>query len=259
VGEEWGVNPLILAKWQRGSALPDNFGSCLPSLMDFPLQTSLIKSLTQKESWGSGFVDVYETLSFDYVYPNPNKLVIFPDNHDMDRFYRQVNNDFDLYKMGLTYILTMRGIPQIYYGTELLMSNEKPGDHGQIREDFPGGWTSDAKNGFTGNGLSEKKKEAKAFVKKLVNWRKDHPVIYNGKLMQYAPKHDGIYVYFRYNDEESVMVIFNKSQKAQSLDTDYYYERLDGYSKGMDVITDKTYSLKNLKVPARSALILELE
>lgn len=259
VGEEWGVDPLILSKWQQGSDLPDNFNSCLPSLMDFPLQVSLIESLTAQESWDQGFINVYETLTLDYAYPDPYNLVIFPDNHDMDRFYRQVNNNYDLYKMGLAYIMTMRGIPQFYYGTELLMSNEKEHDHGQIREDFPGGWEDDPKNGFTGEGLSNKQQEAQKFVKKLVNWRKDNPVIHDGKLMQYAPKHDGTYIYFRYNENKSVMVAFNKSEEGKALDTDYYYERLDGYSQGTDVITDKTYELDTLEIPARSVLILELE
>lgn len=258
VGEEWGVDPLILAKWQRGNDKPDNFDSCLPSLMDFPLQTALLNALTEDESWGSGFVNLYETLSFDYAYPDPYNLVIFADNHDMDRFYRQVNNDFDLYKMGLTYIMTMRGIPQFYYGTEILMSNEKAHDHGQIREDFPGGWASDKKNAFTGQGLSDKQKEAQNFVKKLVNWRKENPVIHNGKLMQYVPR-NGKYIYFRYNSKKSVMVIFNKNEEPTTVDTDYYHERLKGYSQGTDIITGETYSLDNFKVPARSALILELE
>ena len=259
VGEEWGVDPLILSKWQQGSDKPDNFNSCLPSLMDFPLQVSLIESLTAEESWDQGFIDVYETLTFDYAYPDPYNLVIFAENHDMDRFYRQVNQNFDLYKMGLAYIMTMRGIPQFYYGTELLMSNEKHHDHGQIREDFPGGWESDSKNGFTGEGLSDKQKKAQTFVKKLVNWRKNNPVIHNGELMQYAPKHDGVYIYFRYTEEKSVMVAFNKNEKAKSLDTGYYYERLEGFTKGTDVITEKTYTLDNLKIPSRSVLILELE
>ena len=155
--------------------------------------------------------------------------------------------------------MTMRGIPQFNYGTELLMSNEKHHDHGQIREDFQGGWESDSKNGCTGEGLSDKQKKAQAFVKKLVNWRKNNPVIHNGELMQYAPKHDGVYIYFRYTEENSVMVAFNKNEKAKSLDTGYYYERLEGFTKGTDVITDKTYTLDNLKIPSRSVLILELE
>lgn len=259
VGEEWSVDPLVLAKWQRGSSIPTDFESCLPSLMDFPIQTTLVEALNSKKSWGSGFINLYETLSFDYAYANPFNMVIFPDNHDMDRFYRQVNQDFDLYKMGLTYIVTMRGIPQFYYGTEILMSNKKHHDHGQIREDFPGGWQSDTKNGFTGKGLSDKKQEAQQFVKKLLNWRKDNPVIHTGKLMQYAPDQEGIYTYFRYNENKSVMVIFNKNKEVTAVNTDRYYERLDGYSKGIDIITGKMYSLNDLKVPARSALILELE
>jgi glycosidase len=258
VGEEWGVDPAVLAKWQRGSELGD-LKSCLPSLMDFPLHTSLIKALTQEETWGTGFIEVYETLSYDYLYPNPSNLVIFLDNHDMDRFYRQVNKDIDLFKMGMTYLLTMRGIPQVYYGTEILMSNDKPGDHGQIRTDFPGGWKGDEINAFTGEGLSEIQLKAQQFTKKLLNWRKNNPVIHNGKLMHYAPKHDGIYVYFRYNDKKTLMVIFNKSEEEKHLNREYFYEMLEGYTKGTDVITEETYPLDDLTVPGRSALILELE
>jgi len=259
VGEEWALNPITIAKWQRGSQLPADYGSCLPSLMDFPMQHSLINALTNEESWDSGFVNLYEMLSYDYLYPNPSNLVIFPDNHDMDRYYRQVNNNYDLFKMGLSYIMTTRGIPQFYYGTEILMSNEKSGDHGEIREDFPGGWDSDKADAFTGQGLSNKKKEAQQFVKKLLTWRKDNSVISNGKLMHYAPKHDGFYVYFRYNDDKTVMVVLNKNEKDTRLKTDRFYERTKGYSKGTDVITGKTYNLDNLVVPKRSALILELK
>lgn len=259
VGEEWGVDPLILAKWQRGSQLPADFESCLPSLMDFPIQTSLIQSLREEESWATGFIKVYEKLSYDYLYPDPGNLVIFADNHDMDRFYRQVKNDFALFKMGLTYIMTMRGIPQFYYGTEILMSNEKGGDHGQIREDFPGGWASDSTNAFTNNGISDKKIKAQKFVKKLVNWRKNTPVIHDGNLMQYAPKHDGVYVYFRYNEDKTIMIAFNKNEESMPVDRSYFSERMNGFSQGTDVITDITYDLDDLELPARSALILELE
>lgn len=258
VGEEWSVDPLVIAKWQRGSDIPTDFSSCLPSLMDFPIQTTLVDALNSEEDWGSGFATLYETLSFDYAYADPLNMVIFPDNHDMDRFFRQVNQDFDLYKMGLTYIMTMRGIPQFYYGTEILMSNEKEHDHGQIREDFPGGWDTDDTNAFTGEGLESDKKEAQDFVKKLLNWRKESPVIHSGELMQFAPE-DGTYVYFRYNDEESVMVILNKNEEAVTLDSDRYYERLDGYNRGTDVITGDNYSVNDIEVPARSALILDLE
>jgi len=258
VGEEWSPNPAVIAKWQRGSQLPTDFPSCLPSLMDFPIQVALGEALSEEESWNSGFIKLYEKLSNDYLYPDPYNLVIFPDNHDMDRFYRQVNQDYDLFKMGLTYILTMRGIPQIYYGTELLMSNEKHKDHGEIREDFPGGWDSDNKNAFTGNGISDKKLKAQKFVKELVNWRKNNPVIHTGKLKHYAPKHDGIYTYFRYNENKTVMVILNKSEEERHLKRSYYYEMWNGFNTGKDILSGKTYDLNNINVPPRSSLVLEL-
>lgn len=259
VGEEWSPNPAVIAKWQRGSKIPTDFPSCLPSLMDFPIQIALSEALTEKEGGNSGFVSLYEKLSNDFLYPDPYNLVIFPDNHDMDRIYRQVKQDYDLFKMGLTYILTMRGIPQIYYGTELLMSNEKPGDHGQIREDFPGGWDSDEKNAFTGKGIPDKKLKAQQFIKKLLNWRQNNPVIHTGKLKHYAPKHDGIYSYFRYNENQTVMVILNKADEQRNLDRSYYHEMLEGFSKGIDVLTKKSFSLDDLVVPARSSLILKLK
>ena len=259
VGEEWSPNPAVIAKWQRGSQIPTDFPSCLPSLMDFPIQIALSEALSEKESWNSGFIKLYEKLSNDFLYPNPYNLVIFPDNHDMDRFYRQVNQDYDLFKMGLTYILTMRGIPQIYYGTELLMSNETHKSHGEIREDFPGGWSSDETNAFTGKDIPDKKLKAQQFVKKLVNWRKNNPVIHTGQLKHYAPKHDGIYSYFRYNENQTVMVILNKADKTKQLDRDYYYEMLKGFSEGTDVLSGKTYNLNQLNVPANSSLILELK
>ena len=259
VGEEWSLNPAVVARWQRGNSLPVPFGSCLPSLMDFPIQHSLVQAITERESWNSGFIDLYEKLTDDFLYPDPYNLVIFPDNHDMDRYYRQVNHDFDLFKMGMVYIATMRGIPQIYYGTEILMSNEKTGDHGEIRTDFPGGWRADTINAFTGYRLSSKKKEAQEFTRKLLNWRRDNPVIHTGKLMHYAPQHDGLYVYFRYDKEKTVMVILNKNDQIKALEIDYYAERIGEFVTGTDVLTGKTYDLKSLKIPARSATILELK
>jgi glycosidase len=259
VGEEWSTNPAILAKWQRGSNLPVDFASELPSLMDFPLQDALVAALKHEDSWGNGFAKIYETLADDYLYPEPFNLVVFPDNHDMDRFYRQVNNDFDLYKMGIVYILTTRGIPQIQYGTELLFSNEKPHDHGQIREDFPGGWQGDETNGFTGKGLTEKEQEARSFMQTMLNYRKNSSVLHDGNLMQYAPQRDGTYTYFRYNNQKTIMVTFNKNQEARLIDTGRFHERIQTSGSATDVLTGKKYALDNLTIPARSVLVLEID
>ena len=257
VGEEWSLNPSVVSFWQRGKVNSNGYISSLPSLMDFPIQDTFNRSLLAPENWNSGWINVYEMLGNDHLYPDPFNLVIFPDNHDMDRFFTQLNYDFDLFKMGMVYFSTLRGIPQFYYGTEILMKNEKEG-HGQIRSDFPGGWKGDAINGFTGKGLTPQEQEAKALTTKLLNWRKDKSVIHSGKLMQFAPE-DGVYSFFRYDDEDTVMVIFNKNDKEINVSTAKYIEIIGDKKAVFDVINDKRFSLKStLRIPAKSALILEI-
>lgn len=257
VGEEWSLDPAVVAKWQRNNYFPKDFPSCLPSMMDFPIQTSLINALVEEESWNKGWIKPYNKLSLDYLYKDPFNLVIFPDNHDMSRFFTQINEDFDLFKMGIAYILTMRGIPQIYYGTEILMTNPGTDEHGVIRSDFPGGWKKDKINAFTGKNLPQQKAEAKAYMKKLLNWRKNNPVIHTGDLTHYAPR-NGIYTYFRYKGDKKVMVILNKNDKEITLTDERYKDMTEDYSAGKDVISGRTYLLEDMLLPAKSALILEL-
>lgn len=257
VGEEWSPNPAVLAKWQVGKKNPDGYQSCLPSLMDFPLHIALINSLLDKESWDKGFIGLYEMLSNDFLYPNPSNLVIFPDNHDMTRYFTQIGENFDLYKIGLIYVATIDRIPQIYYGTEYLVTSPGERNDGKIRSDFPGGWKGDTINAFTGTGLSPQQKEAQDFTRKLFNWRKENPVVQNGKLLHFAPE-NGIYVYFRYNTKKTVMVILNKNTENTFLNTERFKEVIDDYSTGKDVITGITYPLENLEIEGGTSLLLEL-
>ncbi|PXY01222.1 alpha-amlyase [Marinifilum breve] len=258
VGEEWSTNPAIVSYWQKGKVNHDGYRSNLPSLMDFPLQNAMVEALTKEETWGTGWIKLYEMLANDFLYFDPGNLVIFPDNHDMARIFDQVERDYDLYKMAIVYTLTMRGIPQIYYGTEILAKSDAGGDHGKLRTDFPGGWEGDQINAFTGEGLSDQEKDAQAFMKRILNWRKTSDVIHNGKLMHYAPEL-GIYSYFRYSDAGKVMVILNKNKEAAQIKTARYHEMLNGNETGKDIISGKTYSLNgSFEVPARSALILEI-
>lgn len=259
VGEEWATNPLTVAYWQRGKQNPNGYVSCLPSLMDFPLQDALRRGLVEPESWNKGFIAPYEMLANDFAYANPNNLVVFADNHDMDRFFTQMGEDLDLFKMGMAYVFTMRGIPQLYYGTEVLLSNKGFHDnHGIIRTDFPGGWASDKANAFTGDGLSSQQAEAQAFVRRLANWRKGKEVVQTGKLTHYSPT-DGVYVYFRYNDSDKVMVVFNKNDKASRLEMSRFNEVLGTAKAGRDVLSEKSFSLVgNMDVPPRAALVLEV-
>ncbi len=261
VGEEWSDNPSLISYWQKNKVNHDGYVSYLPTLMDFPLQMSFVEALNDDFGWGKGFVKPYRTLATDFVYPNPNNLLIFPDNHDMARFYTQVNNDLDLFKMGIVYYSTMRGIPQFYYGTEILMnSDENPGDHGLIRTEFPGGWPDHLKNAFTGDGLSKDEKQTQLFFKELLNWRKNNKVIHKGKLIQFSPKENGIYSFFRVLDNQLVWVIFNRNNSSRIIDTSRFKELISNKEFGYDVLKKKRVSINNsIEIDKKSALIIEIE
>lgn len=261
VGEEWVTRPTIVSYWQKGKKNQNGYTSYLKSLMDFPLQNALVTSLNKEKNWASSWTDLYETLGQDYLYPDPNNLVVFPDNHDMSRIYTQLNEDFEKYKLALSYIATVRGIPQIFYGTEILMKNPGTEDHGIIRSDFPGGWKNDKVNAFTGKGLSAKEKEAQQFVKKLMNWRKRSPVVHHGKLMHFAPKNqDEIYVMFRYDDKDKIMLVLNKNDKDMEVDLKPYQEILGNSLTGKDVLSGTEFTAaKKISVKAMTAMIIEVE
>ena len=258
VGEEWVENPAIISYWQEGKNNADGNNSCLPGLMDFPLCFALHNALRDEESWGSGLVELYETVAMDFLYPDPSQLVIFPDNHDMSRIYSQLNENDDHYKMALSYIATMRGIPQLYYGTEILMANRGTDSHGIIRSDFPGGWAGDEVSAKDAKGLKENEKEALDFCTKLLNWRKEKQVIHNGDLTHFHPA-DNMYVYFRHDSNEKVMVIMNKNKENVTLNLDRFQEMLKGISNGQDVISKEQFNMQDeiILKPMRT-LILEL-
>jgi len=260
VGEEWTTNPAIVASWQKGSDINPEYQSCLPSLMDFPTQDALVRALNEEEGWGSGMIRIYRSLANDFLYQNPYNLVVFPDNHDMSRFYTLVNEDFQLFKLGIVFIATTRGIPQILYGTEILKNNPGTNDHGVIRSDFPGGWKGDDKNAFTGKNLAPKEMEAQRFFRKLLNWRKNEKVIHTGKLKHYLPE-EGLYTYFRYNEEKTIMVILNKNaKKTQKINTERYKECLKGKTKGVNILSgEKIGNLDQLEIKPKEALIIELK
>jgi len=260
VGEEWSINPLIAAYWQKGKPNTTGYNGCMKSTMDFPMQAALVAALTEPEGWDKGIVKLYEGLANDFVYANPDDLMVFGDNHDMNRLFTFLNNDVDLMQMALSYILTIRGIPQVYYGTEVLMHNSaKPGDHGLIRSDFPGGWTGDTANAFTGENLSADQQRIQIFLKKLLNWRKVKTVIHKGKTLHFAPQ-NGTYAYFRYNDKEAVMVVMNKNSNAVSINTKRFSEIIKERKQGINILTGEKLSIdREITIPAKSALILEIQ
>lgn len=260
VGEEWSTNPLIASYWQKGKQNNSNYNGCLKSTMDFPMQSILVQALTEPETWDKGFPKLYEGLANDFVYANPKDLLVFGDNHDMDRLFTQLKNDPDLMQMALCYLLTIRGIPQIYYGTEVLIENtSKPGDHGLIRTDFPGGWKDDTVNGFTGTGLTKDQQRIQSLLKTLLNWRKNKQVIHNGNTMHFAPA-KGVYVYFRYDKKETVMVVMNKNTESTSINTNRFAEIVNNKKQAINVLTGEQFLFDSeLSLPSKATLILELK
>ena len=259
VGEEWTMNPATISYWQKGKVNSDGYKCYLPSLMDFPLQNAASRALTHDEGFDTGMIEWYDALSNDFQYPDAGNLVVFPDNHDMLRFYNQVGEDVNKLKLGIAYFLTTRGIPQIYYGTEILMSSPEPKDDGIIRSDFPGGWPGDSVNAFSGEGLSVAQKDMQNYVRTIQNWRKNKTVIHHGKLIHFVPQ-DGIYVYFRVNEKETVMVILNKNKGEKQLQTDRFSELMNGFTQGKEIISSVEINhLSVIDIAAESAMIIELK
>lgn len=261
VGEEWSYNPMITSYWQKGKVNQDGYTSCLKSVMDFSMQAALINALKEPDVTGfsKGFTLLYESLANDFIYPDPDNILVMADNHDMDRVFTQLGKDAALTKMALTYLLTIRGIPQIYYGTEILMDNSShPGNHGVIRSDFPGGWKDDTVNGFTGTGLTDEQLKMKDYLKQLLNWRKLNPVIAEGKTMHFAP-FNGVYVFFRYNKDKMIMVLLNNNTKRMMVDTNRFAELLYNKTSAVDIITKETFDIKSkLAISPKSAVVLEV-
>jgi len=260
VGEEWHTSPSFVSYWQRGKDNHDGYVSHMPSMMDFPVQDAMVKSLTEDgPDWASPWLALYEKLAHDFEYPAPEDLVVFPDNHDMSRIFTQLGEDEDLWRMAMAIVATLRGTPQIYYGTEILMANRDSGDHGLIRSDFPGGWPGDARSAFTGEGMSPSARAAQDFTRRLLQWRKNAAVVHDGDFMHFAPI-GPVYAYFRFDAEDTVMVVLNRDAAPVTLPLERFAERLRGAASGTDVLTGETLDLRApLTLAPRSVLLLEID
>ena len=258
VGEEWRNDPAMTSYWQAGKQNRDGYASYLPSLMDFPVMSALLGALTMPDSYQSGLTALYEKLGDDFLYPNPRNLVVFADNHDTERLFTLLGRDYDLWRIAIAFVATTRGIPELTYGTEILMANDPPKDDGDIRRDFPGGWAGDAVDAFSGRGLSTQALAAQHYVRTLLNWRKTSPAARRGELTHYAPE-NGAYVYFRHLDGETVMVALNKGTEPARLDLARFREQLPRGATARDVIADTGVTLLDeLWLAPRSALVLDI-
>ncbi len=263
VGEAWMPNTPSTAYWQTGFPSPDGYESYLPSVTDFPLYSSLTAGLNEQQGWDRGISQLYFTLSQDFLFPDANLNVIFPGNHDLDRIFTVVGENYDKYKLALSFILTTRGIPQLYYGDEILMTGGGP--DGLKRKDFPGGWSDDPINAFTPEGRRALEAEtgfpvveAHDYLTRVANWRQDKDVIHNGKLTHFIPENN-VYVYFRHNEDETIMVVLNAQVEPQRLDLGRFSELMNGYNFGYDIISQHRFRLEEtLEVAPLQSMIIEL-
>lgn len=262
VGEVWMHNQAQMAYWQKDSKIGaiESYNSHLPSVMDFTLHDAIGNVFNENnQSWDRGMIQVYDNFVNDFLYPNPNNLLVFAENHDTGRLNEIYKNDFKKYQMAMTLIATIRGIPQLYYGSEIGMNGDKGKGDADIRKDFPGGWNSDSNNAFTKNGRTTEQQKFFEFSSKLFTWRKSKEVIHSGKTTHYIPENN-VYVYFRYNEKETVMVVINNNPEKQSIKLNRFNESIQNFKSGKDILTNTLFELKNnIEIEGKSALILELK
>lgn len=266
VGETWYSQPAAVAWWQKDSRLSDR-QSYLKTVMDFGLtftcqevfavEKEKDKVLASGHFRGVG--KLYELIAQDFLYADANHLLTFLDNHDLSRFVKQGETDLRRYKQALAFLLTTRGIPQLYYGTEICLFGEKQEGDGQIRKDFPGGWPGDPNDAFIREGRTPQQNEAWDYLQKLLMWRKGNPTIAEGRLIHYAPEASDCYVYARIKDGAAVLVVLNGSDDAKTLPTARFREVIGKHTSGKDIVSGETISLDgSLTVAPRGVYILEL-
>lgn len=241
VAECWNAVPAICAYWEGGALNRDGYCSNLPSVMDFPLQEKLSQGLsTRPDGWMCGGHGIYTTLVQDHLYGHPERLLVFLDNHDIDRFSDAIDGDLDKFKVGMTIVATMRGIPQLLYGTEIMMrSTDLKLGHGGLRREFEGGWPGDRLDKFTAEGRTEKEQAAYEHTHKLLNYRKANKVLQSGALTQFY-RTDNLYVYARHNEEKVVLVVTNFAADGRPLRWSDYAELIEEGASGIDILSGKS-------------------
>lgn len=258
VGETWLNSNVQIAYWQKDSRIAAPKNSYLPTVMDFPLQGLMNQAFDEETGeWGGGLYRLYDYLSQDLVYANPMGLLTFLDNHDTSRFAADEDkaNNLTRYKQALAFMLTTRGIPQIYYGTEILMSGNKGNGDGALRRDFPGGWKGDEINAFSEKGRTALQNEAFNYTRKLLQWRKGNLAVTKGNMKHFSIR-QGVYVYQREYNGQSVVVFMNGTNSSQELELTPYREVLPSDSS-TDLLSEKTIKLTDkLSLNPRETLIL---
>ena len=256
VGETWVTEPAYTAAWQKDSKL-SNRNSYLPTVMDFAFYDRINQAKHEEtDDWWKGFNRIYNSLVYDYLYPNPSSVMAFLDNHDTDRFLGN-GKDSTALKQALALLLTINRMPQLYYGTEILMNGTKEKTDGNVRRDFPGGFPGDSKNAFTREGRTKAENAMFDWLSRLLHWRQGNEVITKGSQTQFIP-YKGIYVIARQYQGKTVLTILNGKRSQATMAVERYSEAIGNHTQAKDVLTGTTYQLsKDLVLQPRQVLVLE--
>ncbi len=259
VGEAWLGVPAMISYYQGGKENHDGYDSHFPSVFDFSIYDEIGRAFNEDAGWNSGLIRLYNSLAQDFLYPDPFNLVVFGDNHDTDRLLTRVGDDPDKLKMALTFLFTTRGIPQMYTGTELLESAYEHDGHGELRANFPGGWPGDPVNKFTRDGRTDAENDIYDHIATLLNYRKHQPALHYGWLLQFVPE-DNVYVYFRHDEMDTIMVILNSNGWDVALNMARFEEGWGGFNGARDLLSGKVFQgFDNWDIPANSSMVLILE
>lgn len=262
VGEVWTSSIPQLAYWQGDNYNKDGFNSHLKSIMDFPLHDAIRSAMTESGShvgWGQGMTRVYDILSHDFVYHDLQNMMIMAANHDTDRIGDVCEGDSRKMKIAHTLLATLRGMPQILYGDELMFrSTDRSKGHPTLRIDFPGGWKGDKRNLFDASQHVGAEKDVYDYTRHIMNWRKEKEVIHSGKTLHFIDRNN-TYAYFRYNDSDVVFVFINNTDAVQLVPWSRYAEIAADLTVGRDVMTGESVTMSGVKVEPMSALVVEFK
>ncbi|MBC7936755.1 MAG: cyclomaltodextrinase N-terminal domain-containing protein [Rhizobacter sp.] len=255
-GETW-VHGVINQSYfcQNNYYVP--FKSNLQAVTDFQTLWGITDAMTKDFGWNDGVNKLYTNLAQDFVYKDPMRNVIFLDNHDLSRFYSVIGEDVTKYKSSMDWLLTCRGIPQLYYGNEILMTGLTNPNDGYVRQDFPGGWKNDSSNKFTAAGRSVKENDVWNYIAGLANFRKTSSALTTGKMMQFIPE-DGVYPYFRYDDKQSIFVVMNTAKEKKNVSVKRLEERMKGFTKMKNIHTGEITAAGDFSLEAKASAVFEL-
>ena len=255
VGETWVTEPAYTAAWQKDSKLSD-VNSYLKTVMDFAFFDRLSQAKNEEtDDWWKGWNRIYNSLCYDYLYTDPSSVMAFIENHDTDRFLGN-GKDSTALKQAYALLLTMKRIPQLYYGTEILMNGTKAETDGNVRQDFPGGFPGDKVNKFTHEGRTKAENAMFDWTSRLLHWRQNNDVIINGSQTQFIPQH-GVYVLARQHNGKTVLTILNGKKADNQVDVARYAEVIGSHTTATDVLTGATVDLtKNIPLTQRQAMVL---